>query len=245
MCGNLPWCSINIHIGLTDMKLNTLAKLTLLGLGYVYTIKLAGTFYQGLFKTFYLALPVVGLNILAGLAQCLFFVALQRQFVPKENPVLRVAVSFAIIGSAMALLPKIITAVQLLYPHTAFLSLVTPLNAMGPWLAAVFLLIFSVLFLRNDRFRQNKPLRRAFAGGAAGWFIMASAQSLVVIHYLTGGRLVWFANLFAAGPAVFVVLSTLTLLGLCYFYQVFARLTKVSRRIAPGRNREGGSKSAR
>ena len=96
--------SNTLYIGLTNMKLSTLATLTLIGLGYVYTIRLVGTFHHGLFRTALVAGPVVGLNILAGLVQFLFFVTLRRRFVPREKPFLRFAAGLAIIGSAVAAL---------------------------------------------------------------------------------------------------------------------------------------------
>jgi len=40
--------------------------------------------------------------------------------------------------------------------------------------------------------------------------------------YLTDGRLIALADLFAAGPIVFVTISSLTLLNLGVFYLTFA-----------------------
>jgi hypothetical protein len=215
---------INIHIGLTNMKLSTLAKLTLIGLGYVYTIKLVSTFYRGIFDVAAVAGTVAGLNILAGLVQLLFFITLYRQFVPKEKQALGFAAGLSIAGSVVALLPKVFALFQLIGPPAAFGFMSIQVYAFGPWLAAVFLLTFSFLFFRDDSFSHNKPLRWAFAVGVVGWFIMASAQSLVVVQYLSTGRLVWFRQLFAAGPIVFVTLSGITFLCLCGFYLAFARL---------------------
>jgi hypothetical protein len=63
-----------------------------------------------------------------------------------------------------------------------------------------------------------------FGAGAIGWFIMAAAQTLVVINYLSAGRLVWLADLFSAGPFVFVTVTSVTFLCLFVFYLTFARL---------------------
>ena len=51
------------------MNINLLAKLTLFGLAYIYTAKLIDTLYHGTFSHAVTAGTVVGLNILAGLAQ--------------------------------------------------------------------------------------------------------------------------------------------------------------------------------
>lgn len=83
-------------------KLNTLAKLALIGLVYVYIVKLADTLYHGIFSPSAVAMVVVGLNIMAGLIQLSFFVELYRQFVPKYKQTLMVAAWLSIIGSAVA-----------------------------------------------------------------------------------------------------------------------------------------------
>jgi hypothetical protein len=207
------------------MNINTLAKVTLLGLAYIYTVKLIDTFYHGIFRPVAVAGTVVGLNLLAGLAQLLFFIVLYRQFVSKEEQALKIAAWLAIIGSAVGLLPKLV-AMGLLFQTQAlffFIRHSAHISAFCPWLTAVLLLAFSLSFFLNDRFKRHKPLKYAFAAGAAGWFVMATVQSLVVINYLTAGRLVWLADFFAAGPIVFVIASSITFLGLGLFYLTFAR----------------------
>jgi hypothetical protein len=206
------------------MGINTLAKWTLLGLGYVYTVKLVNTFHHGLFSTPAAAGTVAGLNILAGLVQLLFFIALYRQFVPRQKQVLGFAAGLSVAGSVLALLPKVFALLQLIGPPARFVFIFKTVYAFGPWLAAILLLAFSLLFFCDDRFRHNQPLRRAFAAGAVGWAIMASAQSLVAVQYVTGGRLAGSRHLSAAGPIAFVALSGLTFLCLCNFYMAFARL---------------------
>jgi hypothetical protein len=208
------------------MNINKLAKLTLFGLAYIYTVKLINTLYHGIFRPASVTGMVVGLNILAGLVQLLFFIALYRQFVPKDKQVLKIAAWLAIIGSALGLLPKLL-AMALLFQQQSlffFIHRSTQVKAFCPWLAAVLLLAFSLLFFFDYRFRHNRPLKWAFVAGATGWFIMTSAQSLVVINYLTAGRLVWLADLFAAGPIFFVTASSLTFMSLSFFYLTFARL---------------------
>lgn len=207
------------------MNINTLSKLSLFGLAYIYTVRLVDTLYHGIFRPVAVAGTVVGLNLLAGLAQLLFFIVLYRQFVPKEEQTLKIAAWLAIIGSALGLLPKLL-AMGLLFQTKPFLFFIhhgAQIRAFCPWLTAVLLLTFSLLFSLNYGFKRHKHLKYAFAAGAAGWFIMAVAQSLVVINYLSAGRLVWLADLFASGPIVFVVASSITFLGLGIFYLTFTR----------------------
>jgi hypothetical protein len=207
------------------MNTNTLAKLTLFGLAYIYTAKLIDTFCHGIFRPVAVAGTVVGLNLLAGLVQLLFFIVLYQQFVPKDKQALKIAAWLAIIGSALALLPKLLAMCLLFQPQSLFFFIRhgTQISAFSPWLTAVLLLAFSLSFFFNYGFRHDKTLKYAFAAGAAGWFIMAAAQSLVVINYLAAGQLVWLADLFSAGPIVFVTASSITFLGLSIFYLTFAR----------------------
>jgi len=205
--------------------LHTLAKLTLLGLAYIYTTKLIDTLCHGIFRSAPLVGTIVGLNILAGTAQLSFFIVLYRQFVPKNKPALNAAGWLAIIGSAVALLPKLLDMSVLLQvePLFFFIRHGSQIGAFSLWVAAVLLLAFSLVFLCDTGFMREKTMKWAFAAGAAGWLCMAGAQSLVVINYLTAGKLVWLANLFAAGPAIVVIASSLTFLGLGLFYMPFAR----------------------
>jgi hypothetical protein len=205
------------------MNISTLAKLTLLGLVYIYTIKLIDTLFHGIFEHVSLAVTVVVLTILAGLAQLLFFIAFHRQFVPADKMSLKTAAYLAIIGSTLGLLPKLLLLL-VLFQQQQFSFLIrhaAPINALSPWLAAVCLLVFSLIFCFNSRFRHT---RFGFAAGVLGWFVIASAQSLVVINYLTSGSLVWLNGIVSAGPIVFVTASTVTLVCLCIFFMAFVRL---------------------
>jgi hypothetical protein len=206
------------------MNIKTLAKLTFVGLTYIYTTKLIETFYHGAFRPVGVAGTVVGLNLLAGLFQLLFFIALYRRFTPKDNQVLKIATWLAIIGSALGMLPKLLAMGLLFQPQPLFFFIrhSKTISAFCPWLTAVLLFAFSLSFFLNNGFRLDKYLKYAFAGGAAGWFIMAAAQSLVTINYLTAGGLVWLTDLFDAGPIVFVTASSVTFLGLSIFYLTFA-----------------------
>jgi hypothetical protein len=131
----------------------------------------------------------------------------------------------AIIGSAIGLLPKLYALAALFQPQSLLpiLHHGTQVRVICPWLASVLLLAFSMIYFFNSVISRDKPIKMAFAAGAAGWFIMAAIQSLVMINFLTDGRRVWLAELFSVGPSVFVIASSLTFLGLGIFYLSFTR----------------------
>lgn len=207
------------------MNLGTLAKLSFIGLVYIYTAKLADTLFHGIFKSPVVAMTVVTLNILAGLVQLLFFVALYQQFVPKGQETLRIACWLGIIGSAIGMLPKLLAFNLLLQPQTPSVLIVygIQIKAFAPLLTALLLFLFSLLFFLKHDFKPDRFIKFAFAAGSAGWFIMATAQSLVAINFLIVGRFVWLADLFAAGPILFVTASSLTFICLSIYYLAFTR----------------------
>jgi len=213
------------------MNIKTWAKITLFGLVYIYAVKLIDTLYHGIFSPSAVAITVVGLNIVAGLIQIFFFIILYRQIVPRDKQTLVVAAWFAIIGSAIGMLPKFLAMALLL--QRPFVSILirygNQIRVFCPWLSATLLCVFCMIFLLNYRFNENSSLKYAFAFGAFGWLIMASAQVLVLVNYFTAGRWNGLANLFTAGPYFFVIASSLTLLNLCLFYYKFAVITEVRR----------------
>ena len=127
------------------MNINTLAKLTLFGLVYIYMAKLIDTIYHGIFSTAAAAGTVVGLNIMAGLVQLLFFIVLYQQSVLEDKPALRTASWLAIIGSAIGLLPKLLAMAVLFQPQSLFFFIRhrTQITAFCPWMTVVLLLTFN------------------------------------------------------------------------------------------------------
>ena len=206
------------------MHINTLAKLTLLGLAYVYTVKLIDTLYHGIFSPPAVAIAVVGLNILAGLIQISFFIAFCRRFVPKGKRSLMAAAWLAIVGSTIGMLPKFLAMALLL--QTQFLSSLirygNQIRVLCPGLSATLLCVFCMIFLIKYRFNEKMSLKCAFVFGAIGWLMMASVQFLVLVNYLIAGRWNGLAELLAAGPVLFVTAASLTLLSLGIFYYKFA-----------------------
>ena len=215
------------------MKYNLieLAKLTILGLVYVYSVKLIDTLYQGIFSPAAFAMAVVVLNIMSGLIQISFFIALYCQFVPRDKQILMVAAWFAIIGSAIGMLPKLLAMALLLQEPFLFILIRhgNQIRVLCPWSSATLLFIFCLIFLFKYQFNENRSLKYAFVSGGFGWLIMASVQFLVLLNYFTTGRWSGLASLFTTGPHLFVTASSLTLLSLCFFYYKFAVISEVKR----------------
>jgi hypothetical protein len=203
------------------MKLNTLAKLALIGLFYIYIIKLIGTLYHGILGPVAFVAIIAGFNILAGIAQLLFFIALYKYFLSVDGKKLQYAGMLAIIGSGIGLLTKFF-ALAVLIQHQSLFFLIRHGSLFGafcPWLSALFLLAFCSIVLSDSDIRQNIDFKKAFTAGVVGWSIMFLAHSLVLINFLIAGRLVLVADLMGIGPFIFIMTSTVTLVCLLVFYK--------------------------
>jgi hypothetical protein len=106
---------------------------------------LIDTIYHGIFSSAAAAGTVVGLNIMVGLVQLLFFIVLYQQFVPEDKPALRTSFWLASIGSCIGLLPKLLAMAVLFQPQSLFFFLRhrAQITAFCPWMSAVFLLAFN------------------------------------------------------------------------------------------------------
>ena len=205
------------------MTVNALARLTLIGLVYIYSTKLIDTAYHGIFKHIAVATVIVGLNILAGLAQLAFFVVIYQQYVPRDKPALKYGALLAITGSAIGMFPKFLAMDVLFQPPWLFYFIRhgSQIGAFCPWLMAMLLFTFCLLFLINCGAKEERSLKRAFIAGTIGWCVMAIVQSLVVINYLADGRVVWLNDFFKSGPILLVTFPTLTFICLSIFFLAF------------------------
>ena len=205
------------------MNLNTMAKPALIGLVYIYAAKLIDTIYPGLFRPAAFAGIIVGLNILAGAAQFVFFIFLYKYIESRTGKKWQLAGILAIIGSAVSILPKFLALAVLLQPQSLF-SLIRHGNQIGifcPWLSTFLLLSFAIIFLADRDIRRDKILKRSFTAGFAGWFVMFISFSFVLINYLNEGRLVLLFDFIGYGTILFVITSTTTFICLLIFYNAF------------------------
>jgi hypothetical protein len=207
------------------MKISTLAKFALIGLFYIYIIKLIDTLHHGIFGPVAFVGIITGFNILAGIAQFVFFIALYKYLLSVNRRKLQNAGILAIIGSAIGLLPKF-SALAVLLQHQLLFFLIrhgSHIGAFCLWLSALFLLAFCSIVLSDSDIRQNIDFKRAFTAGVTGWSIMFLAHSLVLINFLMAGRLVLMADLMGVGPFIFIMTSTVTLVCLLVFYKTFIK----------------------
>ena len=212
------------------MKLDLAAGAALAGLTYIFAAKTIDTFWHGIFAQPALAVSVVGLNILAGLAQLNFYIQLFRKMAPPDRPGLRLAAWMGIIGAALGILPKLL-ALAVLYPKPVFFSILrhgSYLATFCPWSGAALLCICCLVFFLDNRPGRDPFLSRAFGAGAAGYFVMASVLSVVLVNYLSGVRTVWSAGQTGTSHLIFIFTASFTYIAVAYFYAGFIRRPKRS-----------------
>jgi hypothetical protein len=217
------------------MQLNTLAKLSLIGLIYIYASRLIDTLYHGIFSPTAFAAVIVGLNILAGMALFAFFISFYRYIGKKTGKILQFASILAIAGSAIGLLPKFY-ALAVLFQHESlffFLRYGRQIKVFCPWFSACLLLSFSIIFVLNPYIRRDQVLKNAFCAGLVGWLIMFSALSLVLINYLHQKKLIWLVDFSEYGLAIFLVTSSATFLCLLMYFKSFINADFSNKAVLP------------
>ena len=218
-------CFLKNGVVMRKNRLNILAMFALIGVVYIFASKLTSTLFQGFYGPAAFAGVVIGLNILAGAAQLLFFIELYRVFVSRNKSGLRNAGIWAVAGSAIALAPKL-TALGIYFGLESLYFLIKNNGSIGiffPWLSSFLLFSACLTVLIDSDIRQNADAKKAFAAGAIGWFLLFAVQTLVFVYYLSGEKLAWLDALLRSGRILFVGTSTAAILCLVLFYRAFIR----------------------
>ena len=206
-------------------RLNIWAMFALIGVVYIFASKLTGSLFQGFYGPAAFGGVVIGLNILAGAAQLLFFIELYRVFASWNKSGLRNAGIWAIAGSAVALAPKL-TALGIYFGIGSLYFFIKNNGSIGiffPWLSSFLLFSACLTVFLDADIRQNAAAKKAFAAGAIGWCLLFAVQTLVLVYYLSGEKLTWLDALLRSGRVLFVVSSTAAILCLIVFYRAFIR----------------------
>ena len=207
------------------MNMRNAALAALAGLTTIFTARTVDTFRHGIFSPPPLAFSVVGLNILAGLAQLNFYVQLFRRMAAPNMQALRFAGWMGIAGSALGILPKLLS-LAVLYQKPVFFYLLkhgSKIAAIAPWLAAILLFICCLIFFLENRSGREPFLPGAFAAGAFGYFVLSLVLSVVLFNYLSGVRIDWSAGQACTSPVIYLSTAAIIYLALARFYAGFIR----------------------
>lgn len=204
-----------------NLTLSSSAKLAFIGLGYIYLVKLIDTLWHGIFAPPTISFVVVCLNILAGIAQLLFFYKLKSS-TSTSGIFSNIAGWAGIIGALITIIPKILALSILLQFYFSFNSInKSPLIQMiSLTLGAVLLfcccLIFSFL---TAKIWSNKS--RYFLIGSIGYMILTVTYSKLVLNYFSGFKINCQWGEIDTSLAYLIISESASFLCIAYFYAGF------------------------
>ncbi len=203
------------------LSLSSSARLAFIGLSYVYIIKLIDTLWHGIFTQPAVSFIVVSLNILAGIAQFIFFYELKSA--TSHNGIFsRIAGWSGTIGALISILPKIL-ALSVLLQFYFSLSLIKHsqlIAVLSPWLGTAMLFCSCLIFFLITVTRETGKTR-AFFLGSIGYLVLAVTFSMLVLNYLSGLRVNWQTGAIQTSLTYFIISASFSFLCIAYFYSGF------------------------
>ena len=205
----------------TSLSLSSSARLAFSGLSYIYMVKLIDTLWHGIFANPVISFVVVCLNIIAGIAQLLFFYKLKYS-ASKSGILANTAGWTGVIGALINILPKILALSALLqfYLSLGLIKNSHLIAVLSPWLANVLLFVSCLLFCLFTA-KIGKSKTRFFLFGSIGFFVIAATFSRLVLNYFSGVQLKWHAGEVGMSLAYFIVSASFSFLCIAYFYTGF------------------------
>ena len=205
------------------LSLSSCARLAFIGVAYVYLTKFIDTLWHGVFSNPSISFTVVSLNIVAGVAQFLFFFKLQS--VSSNMGVsARLAGWAGTIGALINLLPKLLALSALLQFYFSF-KLVMESDAiavLSPWLSGVMLFCSCLIyFFLSFKIWRNKV--RTFLVGAIGYLTLAGTFSMVVVNFFFGVQVNWQVGESGLSLTYFIISASFSFLCIAYFFTGFFR----------------------
>jgi len=200
-----------------SLTLSSSAKLAFIGLSYIYIVKFIDTLWHGIFTNPAISFVVVGLNILAGIAQFLFFYKLKSS-TSNGGVFARIAGWTGIIGALLNILPKILALSVLLQFYFSF-KLIKSSKAialLSPWFGAAMLLSCCLIFSLLTKIWGSKS--RYFLFGAVGYLILSMTLSILVLKFFSGFQVNWQNGEIGMPLPFFIISASSSFLCIAYFY---------------------------
>lgn len=204
-----------------SLTLSSSARLAFIGLSYIYIVKFIDTLWHGTFSYPAISFSIVCVNILAGIAQLLFFYKLKYS-TSNSGIFAHIAGWTGVIGALINILPKLLALSVLLqfYFSSKLINNSQLIAVLSPWLGAVMLfcccLIFSLLTVKIW-----KSKTRFFLFGAIGYMILTVTFSILVLNFFSGSQVNWQDGEIGMGLAYFIISASVSFLCIAYFYSGF------------------------
>jgi len=201
-----------------SLTLSSSARLAFIGLGYIYIVKFIDTFWHGIFVNPTISFVVVCLNILAGIAQFLFFYKL-KSLTSNSGTLAHIAGWTGVIGALINILPKVLALSVLFQFYFSFKLIKNSqlIAVLSPWLGSLMLFCCCLIFyLVAVKVWNSKS--RFFLSGAIGHMILNMTFSMLVMNFLSGSQVNWQQGEIDTSFTYFIISASLSFLCIAYLY---------------------------
>lgn len=204
-----------------SLTLSSSARLAFIGLSYIYIFKFIDTLWHGIFANPIISFVIVCLNILAGIAQFLFFYKLKSS-TSNSGILSHIAGWAGLLGALINILPKVLALSALLqfYFSLKLLKNSHLIAVLSPWLATMMLFCCCLIFYLLT-FKTWNCKRRSFLFGAIGYMILTVTFSIIIINFLSGSQINWQHGEIGMSLTYFIISTSLSFLFIANFYTGF------------------------
>lgn len=191
-----------------DGWLGLFGLIAAIGMGYVFLVKTMGSFIPGIFQNTLFTRANVVVFTLVELALLLFFVFFLKDYVKKEQGLLRLGTLVAIAGSALVFIARIygIASVYNLPDLSMALYDIQVMKAVLPFTASFSIFIFMLTFyIELNKKAEKKDILRSAVSWAVWGTLVASALNLFALlnHFI-------FKLPYQAGSSGYIILAVVS-----------------------------------
>jgi len=196
---------------------------TMIGISYIFLLRLIGTFYPQIFRKNILLVQVTGiLSFLALLAMVFFFIFFLREYLTKEQIKLKNVTILALVGSIAMLLLHLKGLLAVFNVNIlSFLSKLPPIDPLVPWINSILVLIFFIVFYKDILNKEQKNLKKPIFLAVVGTALTILVRSFILFKYFYSQEVRWFADLSKKLAIILIPIVVISFATIFYFFFIF------------------------
>lgn len=203
------------------------AFMAALGIAYFFVLRFLGSIIPNSFTNMHVLRITAALSVLAMAAVLYFYIAFARDYVKKEQTLLKKAALWAAAGNGIVLLlyfgklhnilnwrilPELFSARWFLF-----------LEPILPWIASLCVFIFALVFFLEKSHDEERHLPRAKLAAMIGTGTALLLRSIIGISYLSGGMVRWASDLPGSMNFIAVILWVIAFIAMEFFFLSFSQ----------------------
>jgi len=217
--------------GIRTMALKKVTGILIICMAASFIIRAAGTLFPSVFQNPCMAKGAITFHTFFMIIHFLFFVCFVKEFAAGRSQSLKATALLAMAGSLSLLFIYfknfcLVFEWDILPP-----SLIGhPVEAVVPFTASLFQLVFFIFFRKVLSRDETKVLRRAVSAAIIGVALFMSLHLLGLAHFLTAQKSSWLEHMpriISLGTLPLIVLAVILIL---YFYWIFYRFLEPEKR---------------